>query len=98
VHAPESDVDPYADEALLDPWSGYWELRDAGPAVWLPRYEMFALTPHAAVRSAYDVMTTDDLNQVLRGNTLCGDGVDHDGAAPYRDQAIAAARGQAAHR
>src|ERR1700754_3679580 len=31
--APWSDHDPYTDEALLDPWSGYKQLRDAGPAV-----------------------------------------------------------------
>jgi hypothetical protein len=42
--APWSDHDPYTDEALLDPWLGYQQLRDAGPAVWLPKYEMFALT------------------------------------------------------
>lgn len=42
--APWSDHDPYTDEALLDQWLGYQQLRDAGPAVWLPKYEMFALT------------------------------------------------------
>jgi hypothetical protein len=42
--APWSDHDPYTDEALLDPWPGYKQLRDAGPAVWLPKYQMFALT------------------------------------------------------
>jgi hypothetical protein len=39
-----SDHDSYTDEALLDPWLGYQQLRDAGPAVWLPKYEVFALT------------------------------------------------------
>jgi hypothetical protein len=47
-----SDHDPYTDEALLDPWPGYKQLRDAGPAVWLPRYEMFALTRYDSVRRA----------------------------------------------
>jgi cytochrome P450 len=88
VQVPESDYDPYTDAALLDPWSGYRLLRDAGPAVWLPRYDMFALTRHASVRdalrdwstfsSASGVMMNDDMNQVLRGNTLCSDGADHD--------------------
>jgi hypothetical protein len=32
VKAPESDYDPYTDSALLNPWPGYRELRDAGPA------------------------------------------------------------------
>jgi hypothetical protein len=31
---------------------GYWQLRDAGPAVWLPEYEVFALTRHDSVRRA----------------------------------------------
>jgi len=88
IEAPESDYDPYADAALLDPWPGYRQLRDAGPAVWLPQYEMFALTRHSSVRdalrdwetfsSAYGVMMNEEMNQVLRGNTLCSDGTDHD--------------------
>ena len=40
---PRSDHDPYTDEALLDPWPGYQKMRDAGPAVWLPKYE---IRPH----------------------------------------------------
>jgi cytochrome P450 len=85
--APWSDYDPYSDEALLDPWSGYRELRDAGPAVWLPEYEMFALARYESVRRAledwetfpsrFGVMMNDDMNEVLRGNTLCTDGPEH---------------------
>jgi cytochrome P450 len=86
--APWSDHDPYTDEALLDPWPGYRQLRDAGPAVWLPKYEMFALTRYDSVRRALEdgesfasrngVMMNDPMNQVLRGNTLCSDGAEHD--------------------
>ena len=85
---PWSDYDPYTDEALLDPWLGYKRLRDAGPAVWLTKYQMFALTRYEAVRRALldwecfpsrnGVMMNDQMNQVLRGNTLCSDGADHD--------------------
>jgi cytochrome P450 len=85
--APWSDHDPYTDEALLDPWPGYQHLRDAGPAVWLPKYQMFALTRYDSVRRALEdwesfpsrngVMMNDRMNQVLRGNTLCSDGPDH---------------------
>jgi cytochrome P450 len=50
--APWSDHDPYTDEALLNPWPGYKQLRDAGPAVWLSKYEMFALTRYDSVRRA----------------------------------------------
>jgi cytochrome P450 len=86
--APWSVHDPYTDEALLDPWPGYRQLRDAGPAVWLAKYEMFALTRYDSVRRALEdgdsfvsrngVMMNDRMNQVLRGNTLCSDGAEHD--------------------
>jgi cytochrome P450 len=86
--APRPDHDPYTDEALLNPWPGYKQLRDDGPAVWLPKYEMFALTRYDSVRRALHdwesfrsrngVMMNDHMNQVLRGNTLCSDGADHD--------------------
>lgn len=88
ITAPVSDYDPYADGNLLDPWDGYRRLRDAGPVVWLERYDMYAATRYDAVRrvledwqtfsSARGVMMNDDMNQVLRGNTLCSDGADHD--------------------
>lgn len=87
VQVPRSDYDPYADEALLDPWPGYRALREAGPAVWLTKYGMFAATRYSAVRrvledwttfsSASGVMMNDDINRMLRGNTLCSDGEVH---------------------
>jgi cytochrome P450 len=86
--AVRSDYDPYTDAALLDPWPGYKKLRDAGPVVWLTKYEMFALTRYDSVRRALKdwesfvsrngVMMNDHMNQVLRGNTLCSDGAEHD--------------------
>ena len=86
--AASSDYDPYSDAALLDPWPGYRKLRDAGPAVWLTKYEMFALTRYDMVRRALmdweafpsrnGVMMNDRMNHVLRGNTLCSDGAEHD--------------------
>jgi len=105
--APQSDYDPYTDEALLDPWLGYKRLRDAGSAVWLTRYQMFALTRYDAVRRAlldwecfpsrYGVMMNDRMNRVLRGNTLCSDGADHDAlrsvlVRPLKPRALRPAR------
>lgn len=85
---PRSDFDVYADSALLDPWPGYRELRDAGPLVHLDRYDMFAATRYDAVShvlrtpevfpSGEGVMMNEEMNQVLRGNTLCSDGEAHD--------------------
>jgi cytochrome P450 len=85
--APTSALDPYADEALLNPWPLYGELRELGPVVWLEKYGMFALTGYDVVvkalrdweafPSSFGVMMNDDMNQVLRGNTLCSDGDAH---------------------
>jgi cytochrome P450 len=87
LKAPISHLDPYSDQALIDPWPIYAELQDGGPAVWLSKYEMFALTRYdSALKALQDpssfpsslgVMMNDHMNQVLRGNTLCSDGQDH---------------------
>jgi len=87
VPTPQSTYDPYTDQALLNPWPGYKALRDAGPAVWLSKYQMFALTRYDSVHRALldadcftsknGVMMNDAMNEVLRGNTLCSDGADH---------------------
>jgi cytochrome P450 len=87
MRAPTSPLDPYTDQALLKPWPLYRELREMGPAVWLEKYEMFALTRYNVVvkalrdweafPSSLGVMMNDDMNQVLRGNTLCSDGDAH---------------------
>jgi cytochrome P450 len=73
-----------------------------GPAVWLKEYGMFALTRYdlvvkalrdwEAFPSSFGVMMNDDMNQVLRGNTLCSDGDAHN---QLRRQPIAP-RGNAA--
>jgi cytochrome P450 len=88
IGALTSTLDPYADEALLNPWPRYRELREMGPAVWLVRCGMFALTRYDVVvkalrdwqafPSSFGVMMNDEMNQVLRGNTLCSDGEAHD--------------------
>jgi cytochrome P450 len=84
---PVSQLDPYSDDALAEPWQTYTALQNIGSAVWLEKYEMFALTRYDSViralkdatafSSASGVMMNDPMNQVLRGNTLCSDGVDH---------------------
>jgi cytochrome P450 len=84
---PASTLDPYADQALLNPWPLYRELREMAPVVWLEKYGMFALTRYDVVvkalrdweafPSSFGVMMNDDMNQVLRGNTLCSDGDAH---------------------
>ncbi len=87
TEAPASTLDPYTDQALLNPWPLYRELRGMGPVVWLEKYAMFALTRYDAVMkalrdwqafpSSFGVMMNDDMNKLLRGNTLCSDGDAH---------------------
>ena len=81
---PVSQLDLYSDDALVEPWQ-----QDLGSAVWLAKYQMFALTRYDSViralkdadafSSASGVMMNDPMNQVLRGNTLCSDGAEHHG-------------------
>ncbi|MGW4464785.1 cytochrome P450 [Micromonospora sp. NPDC004704] len=49
---PHSPVDPWSDDVLRSPFRTYTELRDAGPAVWLDRYDMVAIPRFAEVKSA----------------------------------------------
>ena len=87
LSAPSSELDPYSDGSLVEPWETYTALQRLGSAVWLQKYEMFALTRYDSViralkdaavfSSASGVMMNDRMNQVLRGNTLCSDGSDH---------------------
>ena len=87
TEAPASTLDPYTDQALLNPWPLYRELRGMGPVVWLEKYAMFAVTRYDAVMkalrdwqafpSSFGVMMNDDMNKLLRGNTLCSDGDAH---------------------
>jgi hypothetical protein len=51
-NCPVSQLDPYADEALIDPWEVYAELQRLGSAVWLTKYQMFALTRYDSVMRA----------------------------------------------
>src|SRR3979490_1005497 len=85
--APPSALDPYTDHVLLNPWPLYRELREMGPVVWLEKYQMFAFTRYDVVvkalrdweafPSSFGVMMNEDMNQLLRGNTLCSDGDAH---------------------
>ncbi len=43
---PVSDLDPFANENLLDPWPFYERLREAGPVVWLSKWECWATARH----------------------------------------------------
>jgi hypothetical protein len=50
--AVSSDLDPFSDEFLTDPYPGHAALREAGPVVWLTRYRLWAMARHAEVERA----------------------------------------------
>jgi cytochrome P450 len=49
---PVSELDPFSDEFLNDPYPGHHELRECSPAVWLPSYGVWALARHECVAAA----------------------------------------------
>ena len=87
ITSPQSDYDPYDEAALLSPFDGYDMLREMGPAVWLTKHRMFALTRYDAVKrvltdpetfiSGHGIMMNEMLNASLRGATLTSDGDHH---------------------
>lgn len=84
---PRSSVDLFSDAVLDDPYPHLRALRDAGPAVWLERHEVYAVTRYDDVRSVLADDTTfvsgegvglnDVINVLGRGTTLMSDGAEH---------------------
>ena len=51
VAYPRSQIDPFSDEFLADPFPALARLRDAGPVVYLERYGVFAVARHEQVQA-----------------------------------------------
>lgn len=88
--APVSDVDLFSDEARLDPYPRYAALREAGPVVYLSRYDVYALPRYHEARdvlgnwerysSAEGTFMNPELNEQLKGIMLCSDPPRHTAA------------------
>jgi cytochrome P450 len=50
VSAPSTDIDIYSEEHLLNPFDNYRRLRDLGPLVWFPQYELYGVYRYADVK------------------------------------------------
>ncbi len=50
---PTSDIDPFSDAFLSDPYSFHEELREAGAVVWLERYGIWATGRHAETMAVF---------------------------------------------
>ena len=49
--APVSGIDPFSDENILDPYPFHAQLRDAGPIVWLEKWQVFATGRYREVKA-----------------------------------------------
>ena len=86
--APVSDVDIFADDVLTDPYPAYAVLRETGAAVYLERYDCWALPRYEHVRAALrdherfssvdSVGYEPSLNERRRGGVLATDPPEHD--------------------
>lgn len=54
MQAPELDIDPFGDAYLLDPTEDHRRLREAGPLVWIEKWQTFATGRHAQVRAVLE--------------------------------------------
>ena len=78
-----SDIDLYSDVVRMNPHPHYRALRDAGAAIWLNRTGIWAISRYKDVReslrnaevfsSAHGVAASEEVNQVVKGTTLCSD-------------------------
>jgi len=105
--APVSGASLYSEQALIDPWAMYAELRSLGATVWLEEHDMFvhprfdeckaALRDSSTYTSSRGVMMNDQMNETLRGIVLCTDGEEHAAmrkviGAPLTPSALASER------
>ena len=85
--SPSLDLDLFSDEAIANPYPLYEEIRNAGPAVWLEQYNMWAISRFDDVRAALRADSTllsgtgvamnEALNNTGSTNSLVSDGDEH---------------------
>jgi cytochrome P450 len=51
---PQLEMDPYAEEFLVNPYPYYEQLREAGPVVWIRPLEVYAVARYAEVAAVLD--------------------------------------------
>jgi cytochrome P450 len=88
LHEPCYDEDLYSDAVIADPYPHYRALRDLGPAVWLRRNDLWAVSRHAEVReclrdhavfsSASGIAANERANQASVGTMIASDPPEHE--------------------
>ena len=51
---PTFDFDPFSREFFDDPYPAHEAMREAGPVVWIPRYQVWAMARHDDVHTAFN--------------------------------------------
>lgn len=84
---PNFDLDPFADEFLLDPYGHYQTLRDAGPVVRLDKYGVLAVARYDGVKSTMKDHQTfksykgpgfnEPYNQKMQGTVVASEPPEH---------------------
>ncbi len=84
---PTSDLDPWADDQLVDPYDGYRSLRDLGPVVLLEQHGVYAVVGYDATKSvlqnweifssAAGVGLSPTMNSHAAGGILTSDPPEH---------------------
>jgi cytochrome P450 len=80
--APVTDIDLFSDEGITAPHDLYRELREAGPAVWMSKYDAWvlpryrdvydALRNHETFSSAQGPGLSDEVNRLVKGTNVIG--------------------------
>lgn len=82
----DPDLDPFADEVLLDSLPAFERLREQAPVVYLPRRDLWAITRYEDIRAALAnpgtfsstaVAFNEQANRVMAGTTIATDPPDH---------------------
>lgn len=78
-----TDIDPYSDASITDPYPAYRQLRNLAAVTYLPQYEVFcaarydevvtALHQHETFISGEGVGLTDTLNKAQKGSSFTSD-------------------------
>jgi cytochrome P450 len=87
ARAPCCDLDLWSDQVLLEPWAHYRAIRDLAPAVYLERYNLYAVGRYDGVRavardweaftSAEGVAFNDLMNEAEIGTSAGSDPPEH---------------------
>lgn len=51
IEVPSLDVDPFSDAMIADPYAMHAQLREAGPVVFIPKYQVYTVSRHADVQA-----------------------------------------------